>query len=381
VQPASVAEARQAVRRGLEDAVAHALRGARRAAVLAGGGLDSAALLALARRWAETHGATVFAVALDFGGVGDDRPHLAALERHLGCEVIRVRPEDGARHARLVRDGVDAAPFTWPAGPMEVELFARARAHGAELVLSGVGADELFDGSPADLACMARQTPLAALHAARAMRGFAAPRSPVWSWIARPLLARGVPAAFQAWRARRAAMSGVPRWAGPVLKDVMSRDVDAGDTWELPHHEHLAWLEHQEEVASGIACRQPFLEPALRALVRSIEPAWLLDGNIRRGLFREAVRDLLPRGVVERADKASFEQAHRAFFAASERVLGFRELASMDELAALGVVERRPFADAFAAFERGTDEGDGFTTLWPVLAVESFVRSRKSVRS
>lgn len=383
------------LRTALEVAVAHALDGARRVAVLAGGGVDSSALLALALRWARKSGAEVFAVAMDFGGRGDDRPYLTALARHLGCEVHRVEPRTAAERVGLFLRGADATPFTWPSGPLEVEALARAKAHGAELVLTGVGADELLDGEPRDLSRLALRAPRAALTAARAMRGFERPQRPVFSWIARPLLAPFVPASLGRWRRRRHAPAP-PVWAGPALLSAWrerraldenvetSRPLHARSSrsiWALPHHEHLAWLRHQEDAEAQIETRQVFLESSLRALVHRMPPEWLVQGSIRRGLFREAVRDLLPAVLVERTDKASFDEAHAAWLDAAGGIDLLQPLGSGEELARLGLVERASFRRAFDAFARAPTDGEGWASLWPALAVESFVREHARQRN
>jgi len=384
--PRAIAEAVSALRAALEAGVAHALRGARRAAVLTGGGVDSSALLALAQAWARRNDATVFGTAMEFEGPGDDRPHLVALERHLGCEVIRASPEEAGRRMELFFEGVDAAPLTWPGASMEVEALARAREHGAEVVLTGVGADELFDGDPRALARLARRHLWSAVRSARVMRGFDAPSSPALAWIVRPHAARVVPAVVRRWRSRRRPQTP-PAWAGPTLVEAVRRHeehrLDEGpraqlsSPWESPHHEHLAWLRHQEDVAAGIECRQVFLERSLRSLVLTFPPEWLLHGAIRRGLFREAVRDLLPRPLVERVDKARFEGAFCRTLAAAGGFEHLRPLASGERLGALGLVEPHRFGQAFDAFERSPDDGEHWASLWPALGVEAFLRTHE----
>lgn len=382
--PSGPGEAAQALRQAFEKAVAHALQGVRRAAVLTGGGVDSAALLGLAQRWARKSGATVFATTMDFGGEGDDRPYLAALERHLGCEVVRSRPEDAAKRFELLVDGVDAAPLTWPSAPMEVEALARARAHGAEVVLAGIGADELFDGEPTALARLARRRPLTAWASARRMRGFGRPRSPGWSWIVRPNVSAAMPSFVRRLR-RRPLPSELPSWAGPALVAAEERrtrrEPRSSTTWRARHHEHLAWLRHQEDLAAGIETRLVFLEPSLQALIATYPREWLVHRSIRRGLFREAVRDLLPAAVVDRTDKAHFEDGLHAWLVAAGGFDRLRPLASGERLAALGLVEPRPFREAFAAFEKSPTDGHHWGTIWPALSVEAFLRGRDGSRT
>jgi asparagine synthase (glutamine-hydrolysing) len=381
-------EAALQLRRALEAAVAHALRGVRRVAVATGGGLDSSALLALACRWARENDATVFGIALDFEGPGDDRPYLRAVEKHLGCEIVRVSPEDAVRQGHLVHTGVDAAPFTWPGGCMSVEKLARAREHGAEVMLTGVGADELLDGVPQSLGRLVRRGRVfRACRSALAMRGFEPAERPLVEWVLRPFVSSFIPRSLHALRVPLAPRDA-PAWAGPVLLEYLRgvqarlRDRVRGrpleGPWEKPYHEHLAWLRHQEEVAGGLERRQPFQEPSVRALVASFDPVWLVHGDIRRGLFREAIRDLLPASVVERLDKASFEVASARFIAATGGFSELRPLATVKELASLGIVEPKPFREAFDEFERApTEEGMGWESVWPALAVEAFLRGRQ----
>jgi asparagine synthetase B (glutamine-hydrolysing) len=386
------ADAPRVLRRALEDAVARTLGDARRVAVMAGGGLDSAGLLALTVAWARPRGATVFAVALDFAGRCDDRPYLRMLEQRLACEVIRVQPEEGAPHLEW-GGGVDGAPFCWPGAPIEIAMMRRARSHGADCVLMGVGGDELFDGEPQSLAAVARRgNVLSAVRSARSMRGFQRPRSRTLSWIARPLLGRITPTSIRMRLARRRP-GGAPSWAGPRLVEYVERvrqrdlvalernlrggvvvDPEAGER----HRVGVGWIRHQEEVVAGVERRDPFFDADLMATVDSFEPEWMLAGDIRRGLFREAHRDLLPAALLGREDKAFFEPAFGRLVGGRQGLEAMRDLASCDELAELGIVDRALFAKEFDAFVAAPDEGLPWLTIWPALCVEQFLRARRA---
>jgi asparagine synthase (glutamine-hydrolysing) len=382
------------MRAALERSVERTIGSARRVAVMAGGGLDSAVLLALTIQWARRSGATAFAVALDFAGPGDDRPYLRALEAKLGCEVLRVTPEQAARRLSLF-DGIDRAPFPQATGAVEVELMARARAEGAECVLSGAGGDELFDGDPRSLAQLAREGHLReALRRARELRAFAeSPRVPAFSWVVRPLLARLMPRRVRLFRARRAPLR-VPAWSGPVVKaclrarrerflDELSRlptGAFVDEAFTAHYRMLLSSLRHLTETAAGVERRDPYRDRDLIVFARSLPASWLLEpGGIRRGLFREAVRDLLPDALRMRRDKAWFEPACIRLVEPGGGLARFRDLAGATRLEALGLVEPTAFRAAFEAFVASPDDALAWATVFPALAMEAYLRAEERI--
>lgn len=381
------------LQRSLRSAVDRSLEGRRCVAVLTGGGLDSSVLLALACDWAKRTGHRAFGVALDFAGEGDDRPFLAELEAHLGCEVLRCRPEDGAKHFDLFLRGVDASPFTWCGGPMEVEMLARARSEGAEVVLSGSGGDELFDGHPRSLAeRVRRQGWFASMRDAAELEGFSKSRLPAVDWIVRPYLSRITPTALRRLRAARHRRP--PTWAGPVsrafhrawfaarIEDDLADKTNAHERRRVflgsPHREHLLWLRHQEEVEAQAVAWDPYLDPVLIEDVLRFPPDWLLRGNVRRGLFREATKGLIPENLRRRSSKAAFEPAFLRLFRASDGYRKFRDYADVRELSSLGIVRREEFRAHVEAFLSNPEIGDGWTTVLPVLATEAFLRASEA---
>lgn len=395
--PSDVERAPEYLRRAMQASVERSLAGATRVAVMTGGGVDSSVLLALATEWAKRDRArSAFGVAVDFGGAGDDRPHLAALERHLGCEIVRVRPEDAAARFDLFERGVDASPFTWPGGPFEVEALSRARELGADRCAMGAGADELFDGVPESLADVAGTGRLLEAFArARKMRAFARPPRTAYAWVLRPLIARRVPRRLRAWRLRRSTPA-VEAWAGPLLRTVLA-EIRAREIAALPSggedanarferwrsaldEEHIVWLRHQEQMAARVVRRDPFDDPTLARAVTRLPPSWLLHGDIRRGLFREAVRGLVPDSLRLREDKAYFEEGFTRFVGAVGGFARLRPLARAGRLADLGIVEPRLFGEAFEELAANPIDSWGWGTVWPALAVEAFLRSVEEPR-
>lgn len=373
----------------LERVVDRSLDGARHVAVLTGGGLDSGALLALAHTRAAARGIRVFAVALDYDGPGSDRPYLDALEKQLRCEVIRVDPASAARRLILTR-GVDAAPLVWPTSPMEIETMAVAREHGADLVLTGAGGDDAFDGDPRSLSdVVLAGRPLEAVRRARRMRAFATPRWPVYTWLVRPIVVRAVPRRIRAHRMRR--HTAAPEWAGPVMHAALEREAaerasDALHSRRPLHPDeivrdarydaYVAALRHQHEVAAGIERRDPYVDPEVTEAVRWIRRDRLMSGDIRRGLFRDALRDVLPHALYEREDKAELEPALERFIEAAGGTLRLRELADAECLSELGIVERSRFRAAFAAFAAARSPERRWDMVWPAVCVEAFLRAR-----
>jgi asparagine synthase (glutamine-hydrolysing) len=388
--PRTVEDAAVRLRDALELAVSRAFENVRSVAVLAGGGVDSSALLALALREGKRRGVRVFAVALDFASYGDDRPYLRALEAHTGVEVFRVAPEEGAPFAARLDEGIDASPFVWPLGLAEVATVRRARDEGADVALCGAGGDELFDGHPTSLAERlwagdVRST----LADARVLRGFVAPRSRRATWLLRPSLARIQPR----WlRERRAARHPVacPSWAGPVLRReaeantarALARDLSNMNGFEAfvsaPHQEFVAWFRHQEQIAAGLTRRDPYHDRDLVALVTALPPHFLLAGAARRGLFRRAVADLLPRAILERQDKAWFGPAFmRQFVAFGGLARVVDTLRDMRFTAELGLVEPTRFAaEAVETFRTRDEDSGAHELVWAALATEMFLRRR-----
>lgn len=395
VPPTDAADAPRVLRRAMIAAIERSVRDARCVGVMTGGGLDSAGLLALVGEWARPRGIAVFAVALDFAGRGDDRPYLRMVEDHLRCEVIRVPPE-AAGHRLTLTDGVDAAPLGWPMAAADIELMVQARKRGADCVLTGAGGDDLFDGEPTALAERARRGEwVSAFRSARRLRGFGRPRGRVLPWVVRPLMSRLVPAAIRMLRARRT-RPGMIDWAGPRLRSYLDRtherdltelaEVLPQGTLATPGHRErmtlgVAWTRHQMQVASGVERADPFFDTELLATVTSFPPDWLLRGDVRRGLFRAALRDRLPAPLLEREDKADFEPALVRMTNAAGGLETLRDLASMEELVSFGLVDEARFRVAFDAFVARPEDGLAWADLWPPLCVERFLRCARASRS
>lgn len=375
--------------------VARAVGGARRVAVLAGGGVDSSALLAAAL--AESRGASdaeVLAVSLDFAGPGDDRPHRRALEDALGIVSLQVAPEDAGPHVQraLVMGGL---PYVGQSGPLDLALAARAREAGAEVVLSGAGGDELFAGDLREVASLLLRGRFAATW--RAVRGIVPPWAPplqtrLADYVVRPLVRPLVPLRALASRARSADKASYP-WAGPALLAMLgaarARNVAAQRPPPQRHDARLrAWahdtrfLEHADlrdliERETGLRREDPFLDARLASWVSALTIEQLNRGPRHRGLLRDAMAlGGVPSSIGARTDKAHFEPAFAGALAAAGGLTALGDVARVSRLVALGIVSEAGARSLRSAIDRdpaGASSAEAWSSLWQLMSLESFL--------
>ena len=374
--------------------VGRCVEGRRKIAVLTGGGVDSSALLSAAI--AASSGANekeVAAVALHFGGYGDDRPHLQALVDDLGILPVRVYPSAAGRRMRGLLDN-PRMPM-WGAGAAgDQELLARAAECGADVALTGAGGDDLFDGYPRLLAEEVRSGHLGAIVRAAMLqvpwRSSAARR--LSEFIARPLVAPAIPAILSRDRRKKYHAECAP-WAGPVLRDFASREAENWAPADVrspsKRYAYLARAAHISNAielcdelarAANIRIAHPYLDEGLLRLASALEPMALLHGGRLRGLFRLAIRGEIPNSVRLRCDKASFALARQEMLRVAGGSAAFADLASMVECEKAGLVDGSKFRRAFAAFPEDLLTDDSiWSSIWPPLAVEGFLRARATL--
>lgn len=375
------------LRETLVRAVERATRPFSRVGVMAGGGVDSSGLLALlVQRTRQRRGLDVDAYAMDFGGPGDDRPHLEALARHLGIERTRVRPADAA--AILPRAFVvDGMPNVTPGMPIVMWIGHQSRQRGAEAMLTGVGGDDVLDGDLSSFAARALEGDgLAALVDLARLRGpwKASRLTRVRDLFFRRLLVEALPGSWASvWRRFRAKQRLRRRWdewswAGPRLRvrlrERRSRERKE-DYWStLATFAALvddADARGQQECETKLPRIDFYLDAELVEFMASVPPRMFFQGHRLRGLYRTAMRGLLPDSVRLRVDKASFEPANDELGRAICEEAWFHRLLRMEALGDLGLVEPTRFRQAFAEFK--AYRGDRFwVEFWPALAVEAF---------
>ncbi|MEO6222157.1 MAG: asparagine synthase (glutamine-hydrolyzing), partial [Vicinamibacterales bacterium] len=148
--PASFDDSAEALAGHLEEAVRRQLVSDVPVGAFLSGGLDSSAIVAMARRVQPDTPLTCFTIASSGGygsdGTPDDLPYARQVARHLGVELVEVPIEPGVIKRLPEVVALLDEPQADPA-PINALLIAeRARAMGIPVLLSGAGGDDLFSG-------------------------------------------------------------------------------------------------------------------------------------------------------------------------------------------------------------------------------------------
>ena len=355
-----------------------------RIAVLGGGGVDSSGLLGtLVHRTRASRTARVSAVTFDFAGPGDDRPHFRTVTDSLGVEALRVYPSDASA---LVKETfvIDAAPFEWPTGALDLCAAERGRAWGADVLMSGTMGDGVLDGDYRRFARRICEGDLrAVVDAARFIDPFGlTPASRVEQLVLRPLIRRAIPPRLLRLRRSRAVRDYAAwGWGGDRVRAFLKNRLDAAPTEAestrlatLPEVVKVADARAQIEVRVGCDRLDPYLDPGFLKFMASIPLDALFHGHRMRGLFCHAMRGIVPDSVRLRPDKASFEPAMAELVVGMGGISAFGPLLSMEATADLGLVNPRLFRAAFEAQVRGEASAFGWIDVWPAVVIESFVR-------
>ncbi|MGE3809322.1 MAG: asparagine synthase-related protein [Gemmataceae bacterium] len=341
------------------------------AGMVMSGGIDSTALAGIVaelRRATTASGPfTVFAGV--FGDLpGDESRYIDDVLQRTGLSACRL-PDlgrgicvDGMR--REVRR--NAGPVVNSQSPLFDAFVEAARARGADVLLNGLGGDELATD----------YEHLADLRRHRCWRRLASASrsiletSPDWQtcvWLARELCPEWLKVPYRQLkrlRPRRAAM--LPRWLTPQAMELCQIDDEEtrGPTvqldcpslersWQilnLPFTQFAFWHWGNEFASGGLRATSPYLDRRLFEFVYSVPYAWrppcTADAPFKPWLTR-GLRDYLPASLQRRRDKASLSAYANLVFQ-----LGFAEL--REYLFAGGPWELQPFvprAEAMALFD------------------------------
>jgi asparagine synthetase B (glutamine-hydrolysing) len=391
---APVAEVAEELWRRFAASVARAIGGARSVAVMVGGGVDSSGLLAAAVAWARGASAReVSALALDFDAECSDRPYLRDLARHLDIVPVRLPPRDAGPWfgESFV---LDAQPYILGIGPMEQLVFRRARALGADVLLSGYLADEILAGDMRVIATeLTGGAPLAAVARAARLRlpWETTARERVSAYVLRPLLKPFVPRALVRPSAARVHAHDFP-WARDRMRRVLARIRDANASLRAPrtprerfdrfardkvYADYADWRGQMESV-TGMIREDPYADEDVLDLISRVPPSVLVHDDMHRGLFRVALGGRVPESIRTRLTKSWFEPA---FAETAEAGGGLESLGALWDIGALAdadIADPAGFRRSMEPLFRDPRSTAECSELWSLaiqsLACESFCR-------
>jgi asparagine synthase (glutamine-hydrolysing) len=383
------AEACEDVRAVLSEAIADRLRSPRHVGVLLSGGIDSAAVLALAHHGGRPrHAAGVEAYTLGFAGTTfDESPWAIQVAEHVGAPSLRA----GSAVATYDFAGEPRATLQPPTVPSAAAIAAvrqMASDRGVRVMLSGVGGDEWFGGSYWHYADLIRHGDVAGCvtrwRGDRQVADFIGLPSVARGmlWEALPTrLQRGLRRALSAhlrpsWLdgafVRRVGLADRTRWRPPIASETMAnRDLLAGALGPAAIHAY----EEQSRFAArfNLEDRQPFFDRRFVRCALSIPEKWRAPAGRPKAILRDAVAALLPPTVVERA--WAHDYSHLVVDAL--RDINGENLFDASRLATRGWIDaellKRRLAEALAH-----DEANGSgraAAFWPVVAMELWYRA------
>jgi asparagine synthase (glutamine-hydrolysing) len=304
----------------LRDLLADSIRLRLRADVPVGtslsGGIDSSAVVALSAQLAGSH--TRHAFTASFPGFALDEWDLAgevAAAAHV-AEHHRVRPLGSELLGDLDRLVVDQEePFMTTSIYAQWRVMAAAREAGVTVLLDGQGADELFGGYDVSggwaLRSMGAGSTLrglltgpARLDRAKALGYDTLPRALARRyrrWAASPYASDE--AIAQAVRVEPHCVDG----RSPLQRELLREAIYTS----LPG---LLRFADRNSMAHSRELRLPFLDRRVAEFALSLPPDFLYTGGVTKRVLRDAVRGLVPAGVLDKREKLRYETPEDSWF-------------------------------------------------------------------
>ena len=368
-------------------------------AIALSGGLDSSAVAALAHRERLRRGAPakLLAGSLHFEQLAacDERRYRQILLADLEIDPVAVEAE----RFWLLSDAEAQAPeIDTPVLSFDTafrELLRRLQDQGAQVLLTGHGADDLLRGSGRVYADRLRRGDLRA--AAEILR-YARSHGRDWHFLYRYLLAPLLPPrledALRRLTRRPLPAPEIPEWIDPGFaraaglperlasfqnarraRRTAAEEIQAG----LEQASYLRSVEWYDRVAApfGIEARHPFLDRRLVELVLAARPRHLFEPGTHKPMLRRALREILPEPLLLRLDKTRLGP-FIDYSLREKATVQVETLLSAPIAEGLGFLQGGQLRMAYDAYRNGRS-GERGRTLWYALALELWLRQHASI--
>jgi len=326
----SVADATRELLASLQTAVTRQMVADVEVGAFLSGGLDSSAVVALAREQALEGRLACFTIETSHSaadeGFADDLPYAREVAAHLGVDLhtIRVGPEIVDRFESMIwhldEPQADLAPLN------ALLICELARSHGIKVLLSGAGGDDIFTGYRRHYALMQERW---------------------WAWLPMPArralasAARKLPAGGSRLRRVRKALSNagldgddrlisyfqwLPPAEGAHLLSAAAATEVAGFHPDQLLRQSLTSIAAESEplnrmlfleakhflcdhnlnytdkmgMAAGVEVRVPFLDPDLVEFAAGLPPTFKQHGREGKWIFKRAMEGVLPHEIIYR---------------------------------------------------------------------------------
>jgi asparagine synthase (glutamine-hydrolysing) len=355
--------------------------------ILMSGGLDSSAVAAIASR---EDSRRLFAASFIFDRLEecDERRFIQATASRLGLdsELVAAERFPVLDDPEAQRPALEAPFAAWDACFHEV--LRRARARGAQVLLTGHGGDDLLWGSRL---VYADRLWRGDLRAAWEVLRYAATNRHAWSWIlyqhlVEPLLPpkvhRGlrrltgkdsdaaVPDWIDSGFARRTGLTErlrqTPARRFPGAARAAVHDYVRHTPWDRSSH----WY-GQHAAGFGIEVRHPFLDRRLIEYLASIPQAQVFRVHLSKNLLRQAMAGLLPEEVRMRRSKTHLG-GFLALSLGGERRERIERLLAKPLSSEMGILDEKHLRAAYQRTQDGKTEFD--LRLWNPIALELWLR-------
>ena len=370
------------------------------------GGLDSSIITALAH----VHNPGIEAYSIAFRAqdnrleaMPDDARYARIMARHLGIELheIEISPNVVDVLPRIV-DTLDE-PIGDPAAINTLLMCDAARAAGAKVVLSGMGADELFGGYRKHLACLLgeryrHRIPASLRHrviapSVKRMPVMAAGRGIRLTRWAQRFLTFAELGEEEAFR-RSYTLYDVDELGGLLSPD-LAHYVDEvvasheavyldNDLTDMVNRMCLAdsrlfmqglnlTYTDRASMAASTEVRVPFVDVEVFEAAFSIPGSEKIRGQVQKAVLKDAARDWLPETIIDRP-KASFGAPLRAWVTNDLTEL-IDDVLVGGELVGSGFLSKGPLQQIVT--DQRTGRRDESKQLWQLLSLELWYRNAR----